>query len=67
MNENGIPMINIVRRQEQIELLKKENGAKYVLNSTDPNFDKDLYDLSVKLNCIVAIECVAGDTTGRVM
>ena len=60
-------MINVVRRQEQIELLKKENGAEHVLNSSDPNFDKDLYELSVKLNCNVAMECVAGETTGRIM
>jgi len=29
----GIPLINVVRREEQIELLKKEYGADYVLNS----------------------------------
>ena len=32
--KEGIEVINIVRRQEQVELLKEE-GAKYVLNSSD--------------------------------
>jgi len=67
MKENKIPLINVVRREEQIELLKKEHGAEYVLNSTDPNFDKDLYDLAKKLKANVALECVAGETTGRVL
>jgi len=67
MKENSIPMINVVRREEQVELLKKENGAEHVLNSSDPNFDKEFYELSKSLNCNVALECVAGETTGRIM
>jgi hypothetical protein len=31
--KEGVEVINIVRKQEQVDLLKKE-GAKYVLNST---------------------------------
>jgi len=37
------------------------------LNSTDPNFDKELYELSVKLKANVALEAVAGDTAGRIL
>jgi len=37
--EANIPLINVVRREEQIELLKKDHGAEYVLNSTDEDFD----------------------------
>jgi NADPH:quinone reductase-like Zn-dependent oxidoreductase len=48
-------------------MLQKELGAEYVLNSADENFDADLYKLSVKLDCNVALECVAGDMTGRVL
>lgn len=67
MNENKIPLINIVRREEQIELLKKEHGAKYVLNSSSPNFDEELFNLSKQLRANVALECVAGETAGRVL
>jgi NADPH2:quinone reductase len=65
--QNGIPLVNIVRRDEQIKLLKEEYGADYVLNSESPTFDADLYDLSKKLGCNVALECVAGEMTGKVM
>lgn len=44
-NSEGIPIINIVRREEQVELLKKE-GAKHILNSETPNFEADLKKLS---------------------
>ena len=33
-NENGINVINIVRRQEQVNLLKSE-GAEIVLNESE--------------------------------
>lgn len=44
--EAGIKLINIVRRDEQVELLKKEHGAEIVLNSTAENFDEELYQLA---------------------
>ena len=65
--QNGIPLINIVRREEQIELLKKDYGADYVMNSESETFDKDLYELSKKLKANVALECVAGEMTGKIM
>ena len=42
--ENGIQVINIVRRKEQEELLAKE-GVKIVLNQTDPDFDEKLREI----------------------
>ena len=47
-----IPVINIVRNQKQLESLRQA-GSKYVLNSSDPSFIKDLgaiaHDLSATL------------------
>ncbi|EAR90916.1 zinc-binding dehydrogenase family oxidoreductase (macronuclear) [Tetrahymena thermophila SB210] len=57
---NGIKVINIVRRQEQVDLLKKEENAEYVLNSSDPNFQKDLNQLSKKLGATVSFDAVGG-------
>jgi len=37
--ENGIIVVNVVRREEQVEMLKKEYDADYVLNSTAEGFD----------------------------
>lgn len=34
---NGINVINVVRRKEQVEILEKE-GAKHVLDQNDPEF-----------------------------
>jgi len=67
MKEAGIPMINVVRKDSQIELLTKEYGADYVLNSESPTFDKDLEDLCKKTGANVSLECVAGELTGRIM
>lgn len=64
--QEKVPIINIVRKNEQIPLLESL-GATYVLNSTDENFDSELKELSKKLNATVAFECVSGDITGRVM
>ena len=67
LGEQGIPLVNVVRRAEQVELLKNEYKCQYDLNSSDENFDDDLYALSKELGCNVALECVAGDITGRVL
>ena len=32
-----IPLLNIVRRKEQVELLKKE-GAQFIINTSDKNW-----------------------------
>lgn len=65
--DNNIPCINIVRRQEQVDMLKKDYGAKYVLNSTDQKFDVELKQLVNELNATVAIEAVAGEMPGRLL
>jgi len=40
---DGVDIVNIVRRKEQVDLLKGM-GAKYVVNSSDDRFMKDLID-----------------------
>ena len=65
--ENNIPCINVVRTKEQVEMLKKEYQAEYVLDSTDKDFDKTLKELATKLKATVALECVAGDMPGRLL
>ena len=65
--ENGIIVVNVVRREEQVEMLKRDFGADYVLNSTNEGFDKELFELSTKLGCNVGLECVAGDMPGRIL
>jgi len=61
--EAGIPLINIVRRDEQVEFLKGE-GAEIVLNSSDKDFRKILEEKTEELKATVAIDAVAGEMTG---
>lgn len=62
----GKPLINIVRRPEQMELLKSL-GAQYILNSEDPQFLDALKKLSAELNATCAFDAIAGSMTGTLM
>jgi NADPH:quinone reductase-like Zn-dependent oxidoreductase len=64
--EQGYPLINIVRRQEQLELLKSL-GAEHVLDSSREEFSIELKHLATKLGATIAFEAVAGDMTGNVL
>ena len=37
-NQNGIKVLNVVRREEQVKLLKEEFNAEDVLNSSEDDF-----------------------------
>src|ERR1039458_7676674 len=60
-----IPTINVVRRAEQVELLRTM-GAEHVLNASDPGFDAALGDLCRKLEASIGFDAVAGDMSARV-
>jgi NADPH:quinone reductase len=62
----GLPVINVVRRAEQVELLRSM-GAEYVLNSSDPGFDAELRKLCHQLDASISFEAVAGELSGRVL
>ena len=56
----GIKLINIVRNDKYIEELKKE-GADYVLNYQNPNFENELSELIEKEEVSVAFDGIGGD------
>ena len=58
----GITLINIVRRKEQEDILSRE-GAKYILNSSHPDFSKQLQDVVTKLNATILFDAIGGDQT----
>jgi NADPH:quinone reductase-like Zn-dependent oxidoreductase len=60
------PLINIVRRDAQVELLKSL-GAEHVLNSSSDGFVNELKTLSKRLRATAAFEAIAGDMTGLLM
>ena len=55
----GIPLINIVRKEEQIETLKKM-GATHVLNSSSESFEEELKTLAEELGATLILDAVTG-------
>jgi NADPH:quinone reductase-like Zn-dependent oxidoreductase len=62
----SIPVINVVRRAEQVELLRGM-GAEYVLNSSEPEFDKRLRELCHELGASIGFDAVAGEMSAIVL
>lgn len=56
----NIPIIHVVRRQEQVDLLRSL-GGEYILNSSDSDFHDQLSGLSSQLNATLILDPVAGD------
>lgn len=59
--EAKITLINIVRKHEQIAELKSEMNAEHVLNSSSPNFEKEMKDSFRKLKPQGFFDCVSGE------
>jgi NADPH:quinone reductase len=62
----GLPLINVVRRAEQVAALQ-QLGARHVLNSSEPDFADRLAELCAGLKATLAFDAVAGDLTGQVL
>lgn len=61
--EKGLPLINIVRRQEQADMLK-DLGCEHILNSGDTDFLPRLKELAKQLEAKVCLEAIGGEITG---
>jgi NADPH2:quinone reductase len=57
--EDGVPLVNVVRKQEQVDLLKGI-GAKYVCNSSEPTFMSDLVDACVATGATLGFDATGG-------
>ena len=64
-NESNTPLINLVRREEHVKMLKEEYGQKYVLCTKSDTFFADLKALAEELGAKVFIDCVSGEMTGK--
>ena len=62
----SIPVINVVRRAEQVELLRGL-GAEYVVNSSEPEFDTRLHGLCHQLGASIGFDAVAGEMSARIL
>ncbi len=56
---DGIPLVNIVRKQEQVDLLKSQ-GAQFVCNTESPDFLADLTDAIAATNATLAFDPIGG-------
>lgn len=65
-NEASYPLINIVRRDAQVDMLRSL-GAKHVLNSSHDDFAVALKALCKQLRATIAFDAIAGDMTGTLM
>jgi NADPH:quinone reductase-like Zn-dependent oxidoreductase len=57
--KDGIALVNIVRSQQQAEILRKI-GAKYVVDSTAPTFMEDLTHALVETGATIAFDAIGG-------
>jgi NADPH2:quinone reductase len=58
-NADGVPLVNIVRRPEQVELLKGL-GAKHVCSSSEPSFGEDLVEALAETGATLAFDATGG-------
>ena len=61
---DDIPLVNIVRKEEHVELLKKI-GAKYICNTSDENFMKNLIDCLVETGATLGFDATGGGNEGK--
>jgi len=57
--KDGVDLVNVVRKQEQVDLLKGI-GAKYVCNSSSDSFMKDLTDAYAETDAYIAFDATGG-------
>ncbi|HEX2495007.1 MAG TPA: zinc-binding dehydrogenase [Steroidobacter sp.] len=57
--KDGVKLVNIVRRREQEDLLRSQ-GARYVCNSTSPNFTDELTQALIETGATLAFDAIGG-------
>ena len=60
---DGIPLVNIVRKSEHVELLK-ELGAEYVCNTSDESFMDDLVAALIATGATLGFDATGGGNNG---
>lgn len=63
---DGVPLINVVRSQAQVDLLKGQ-GAKYVFDSTSDTFMDDLTAALVETGITCAFDAIGGGKLGSII
>ena len=58
----SIPVIHVLRRQEQVDWVRKQ-GGEYVLNSDDADFVEQLQTMAHKLHATLLLDAISGSMT----
>ncbi len=62
--DDSVPLVNIVRKNEQVELLKNL-GAEHVCNTSEPNFMASLVDALVATGATLGFDATGGGNEGK--
>ena len=62
--DDGIPLVNIVRKQEQVDILKSL-GAEFICNTSDPDFMKTLVNALVETGATLGFDATGGGNNGE--
>lgn len=64
---DGVPLVNLVRRREQAELLRSL-GAKHVVDSSEPGFEEALVTALAETGATLAFDAIGGGKlAGRIL
>jgi NADPH:quinone reductase-like Zn-dependent oxidoreductase len=62
----GLTVVNLVRRKEQVDLLR-ELGAEQIVCTADDDWEQQLTTIIEKLDVKVAFDAIAGDMSGTLL
>lgn len=62
----SIPIVNVVRRAEQVELLRGM-GAQYIVNSSEEGYEERLAGMCRQLGATIGFDAVAGEMSAIVL
>lgn len=64
--ERRVPIIHVVHRREQVELLTGL-GADHVLYSSSPGFEEELRERAARLHATLFLDTISGSMTGQLL
>lgn len=67
LNEQNIPVVLIVRRKEQEDLLRAENPKYFILNQSSENFTEDLKNIAKVQGAKLCFDAVGGELAVQIV
>ena len=62
--DDGIPLVNIVRKSEQVKILK-DLGAEYICDTSQSDFMKDLVEALISTGATLGFDATGGGNEGK--